>query len=143
MMEDIIVKMIEEPELSDPVLVEGLPGVGNVGKLAAEHLIGEMSFKRFCMIYSKHLPPQVSVGDDGIVELVRHELHYLKGDGKRRDIVILAGDYQGLTPEGQYILAHETIEIAKKLGIREIYTLGGFGVVRMVSGLRLRNPSYW
>jgi uncharacterized protein len=29
----------EMPVLVDPVLVEGLPGVGNVGKLAAEHLV--------------------------------------------------------------------------------------------------------
>jgi len=33
------VEAVADPDLTDPVLIEGLPGVGHVGKLAAEHLI--------------------------------------------------------------------------------------------------------
>ena len=32
----------ERPQLKDPILVEGLPGVGNVGKLAADHLVEQL-----------------------------------------------------------------------------------------------------
>jgi proteasome assembly chaperone (PAC2) family protein len=38
-MENVIINYLQKPDLKDPVLIEGLPGVGNVGKLAAEHLI--------------------------------------------------------------------------------------------------------
>ena len=33
------VEAVADPDLTDPVLIEGVPGVGHVGKLAAEHLI--------------------------------------------------------------------------------------------------------
>ena len=37
----------EKPDLSHPILIEGLPGVGTVGKLAAEHLIDEIVMKEY------------------------------------------------------------------------------------------------
>ena len=39
---------IEEVQLKNAILLEGLPGVGNVGKLAATHLIEELNAKK-CM----------------------------------------------------------------------------------------------
>ena len=38
---------IEDVKLKDAILLEGLPGVGNVGKLAAMHLIEEFHLKPF------------------------------------------------------------------------------------------------
>ncbi len=101
-MKDVIIRFMERPQLNDAVLIEGLPGVGNVGKLAAEHLVEELKMTKFAEIYSKYLPPQVTVGEDGVVSLVKHDLHYKKGEDGKRDLVVLSGDFQGLTPEGQY-----------------------------------------
>jgi len=42
-MDDIEIDEVATPELDDPVLIEGLPGVGHVGKLAAEHLLEEFA----------------------------------------------------------------------------------------------------
>ena len=36
----------EEVQLENAILLEGLPGVGNVGKLAATHLIEELNAKK-------------------------------------------------------------------------------------------------
>jgi len=131
-MENVKIKYLDKPQLKDAVLIEGLPGVGNVGKLAAEHLVEELDFIKFAEIYSRFLPPQVIVGDDGTVSLVKHDLYYRKGDGKGRDLVLLTGDYQGLTPEGQYELSYETVSIAKSLDVKLIFTLGGYGVIKLV-----------
>lgn len=129
-MQDIMIKYIEKPELKDPVLIEGLPGVGNVGKLAAEHLRDELDGKKFADIYSKYFPPQVLVSDEGIVKLVNNELFYVKT--KHNDLIFLVGDYQGLSPEGQYELSAEILVMAKEFGVKRIYTLGGYGLGRMV-----------
>ena len=67
---------IEEIKLKDAILLEGLPGVGNVGKLAAMHLIEELKAKKCTEIYSSHFPPQVLIDDDGVVKLVNNELYY-------------------------------------------------------------------
>ena len=137
-MDKIYIEYLTKPDLKDPVLIEGLPGVGNVGKLAAEHLIEKLKAEKFANIYSRFFPPQVLVGDDGVVRLVSNELYYVKQDNdKSRDIVFLIGDYQGLTPEGQYELSIKVLEIAEEFNIKMIFTLGGYGLGRMVEKARV------
>lgn len=136
-MDDIILVYKERPKLRDPILVEGLPGVGNVGKLAAEHLVDQMKAVKFVDIYSKYFPPQVLVNDSGTIKLVSNEMHYVRREDKPNDLLILVGDYQGLTPEGQYELADRTLKVAKELGVRRIYTLGGYGLGRMIEKPRV------
>src|SRR5437773_12460986 len=100
-MENITIRYLDHPKLEDPTFVEGRPGIGNVGKLAAEHLKDELKAVKFAEIFSKYFPPQVLVQDDGQVKLVNNEMHFVKrGHGK--DMVLLTGDYQALTPEGHY-----------------------------------------
>lgn len=136
-MESIKTIFYEEPKLNEPILIEGLPGVGNVGKLAAEHLLDQIDAVKFADIYSKHFPPQVVVDDEGVIKLVNNELFYSKGDGVRPDLILLVGDYQGLTPEGQYELSDHVLEIAKKFGVKMIFTLGGYGIGKMVEEPRV------
>lgn len=131
-MKDIIMKNYERPVLTDAVFIEGLPGVGNVGKLAAEHLVEELSLKKFASMYSKYLPPQVTVGDDGVVSLVKHDFYYRQGAAGQKDIVLLTGDFQGLTPEGQYELTQAALDVIKKLSVSLVFTLGGYGVIKLL-----------
>src|SRR2546430_4920401 len=131
-MDNITIRYTDHPKLDDPIFIEGLPGIGNVGKLAAEPLKDELKAVKFAEIFSKYFPPQVLVQDDGQVKLVNNEMHFVKrGPGK--DIVLLTGDYQGLTPEGQYELSDFILQELKKLGVRRIFTLGGYGMGRMVT----------
>ena len=135
-MDSITIRYSETPNLKDPILVQGLPGIGNVGKLAAEHLRDELDGKKFAEIYSKYFPPQVLVLDDGLIRLVQNELYYVKRT-KGKDIVFLLGDYQGLTPDGQYELADFVLKELQKLGVRRVFTLGGYGMGRMVNTPRV------
>ena len=136
-MDNIKIVFLEEPELQSPIMVEGLPGVGNVGKLAAEHLLEQVKATKFADIYSKFFPPQVLLDDDGVIRLVNNQLYYSKGDGKRPDIIFLTGDYQGLTPEGQYELSDYILQLSKKWNVKLIFTLGGYGIGKMVEKPRV------
>ena len=136
-MDNIKMIVTEMPVLEDPILVEGLPGVGNVGKLAAEHLVEQLKATKFADIYSKYFPPQVLVDDEGLIRLVNNELYYSKGEGKRPDIVIPVGDYQGLSSEGQYELSDHVLNVMKGLGVKRVYTLGGYGVGKMLDKPRV------
>jgi hypothetical protein len=136
-MDDIIIRYLDRPKLRDPVMVEGLPGVGNVGKLAAEHLIDQVKATKFAEIFSKYFPPQVFVSDDGTIRLVSNELYYLQRPDQPNDLLILVGDYQGLTPDGQYALSDHMIKIAKGFGVKRIYTLGGYGLGKMIEKPRV------
>ena len=122
----------EDIQLKDAILLEGLPGVGNVGKLAATHLIEELKAKKCMEIYSSHFPPQVLIDDDGIVKLVNNELYYYNGSGKTRDLLFLVGEYQGMDSSGQYDLCTQLVDLVKKIGVTTIYTLGGYGLGKLV-----------
>ncbi len=133
-MEEVIVRYIgKKPSLKNPILIEGLPGIGNVGKLAVEHLIENIGAKKFIEIYSKDFPPQVFINADGTVKLVRNELYYYKAKNrKQHDLILLTGDYQGLSSSGQYELAHTILKIAKEFNVKQIFTLGGYGLGREI-----------
>jgi hypothetical protein len=136
-LDEILVTHHERPVLKGPIFIEGLPGVGNVGKLAAEHLVDELKATKFITLQSKFLPPQVLVGDTGILRLVSNDMYYLKGKGKGPDMIFLVGDYQGITPEGQYELAYRSLELVEKYKVKRIYTLGGYGVGRIIEKPRV------
>ncbi len=62
-----------EKALSEPVMVVGLPGIGLIGKLVAEHLISEIKAEKIMEIFSPSFPPQVNVNPDGTIKLVSNE----------------------------------------------------------------------
>jgi uncharacterized protein (TIGR00162 family) len=121
-MDDFEIEEVSEPTLEEPILIEGLPGVGHVGKLAAEHLVEELDGELISRIYSTHLPAQVSV-DDGVTQLASAELHSVDADGT--DIVVLTGDHQAQDTVGHYGLTSAFLDQAEALGVSELYALGG------------------
>lgn len=129
-MRETTVRKIKELDLKDPILIEGLPGVGHVGKLVAEHLIEELKAEKVIEVYSPHLPPQVIVLDDGTVKQVRNEIYAYRG--KDRDLLILVGDYQSATNEGHYELTGAFLDLCEEFGVGRIYTLGGYGTGQFV-----------
>lgn len=137
-LEDVIIRQEAKPKLRSPIFIEGLPGVGNVGKLASEHLIDELGGVRFAQIYSKYFPPQVFVLDDGTVRLVSNDLFYVKtGPKHKNDLILMTGDYQGLSPEGQYELTDRILKFIKGLGVKRMYTLGGYSLGKNVDEPRV------
>jgi uncharacterized protein len=129
------VRVVERAPVTvkEPVFVEGLPGVGNVGKLAVEHIVDELKAELVAEIYSTEFPPQVFVKADGTVKLVNNLLYQApKGPRNGRDLLLLTGDYQGLTPSGQYEIADAVLDLVERHGCREIFTLGGYGLGRLV-----------
>ncbi|MDY6817253.1 MAG: proteasome assembly chaperone family protein [Halobacteriales archaeon] len=122
-MEPLEVESIAEPELEAPVLIEGLPGVGHVGKLAAEHLIEENDSQLVRRVYSEYFPPQVSVDDAGVADLACVEFHAVETTD--RDLLVLVGDHQAQETAGHYRLTDTFLDIAESFGVEEIYALGG------------------
>ena len=134
-MEKIMIKNYEEPELNSPIFVGGLPGIGNVGKIAADYFVDKLKMKKMADIYSEFLPPQVFINNN-VVHLVRESLYYKK-TGRKNDLIFLTGDFQGTTQEGQYELSFRTLEFLKKYKVSMVYTLGGYSVGKIVDEPRV------
>ena len=127
------INVLEEIELENPIFIEALPGLGHVGKLAADHMIDELQATKFAEIYSPTFPPQVLIKEEGIIENMLNELYYLKGVGENNlDLIILVGNTQALSPEGQYLMCKDILEFVKGYGIDRIYTLGGMAIPQPV-----------
>ena len=122
-MDEFEIDDIADPELDEPVLVEGLPGVGHVGKLAAEHLLEELDGELVRRVYSTHFPPQVSV-EDGRTQLASAEFHAVTPDDGR-DMLVLTGDHQAQNNTGHYGLTTTFLDIGEEFGVEEVYALGG------------------
>ncbi|MHC3438088.1 proteasome assembly chaperone family protein [Natrialbaceae archaeon A-gly3] len=124
-MDELDVETVAEVDLDDPVLIEGLPGVGHVGKLAAEHLLEELEVETTLVrrIYSREFPPQVSI-EDGVANLTCAKVHAVSvPDG--RDLLVLTGDHQAQTNDGHYLLTEAFLDVAEEFGASEMYALGG------------------
>ncbi|MBN2110964.1 MAG: proteasome assembly chaperone family protein [Methanosarcinaceae archaeon] len=119
-----VIRLKEEVQLNNPVFLVGLPGVGHVGKLVAEHLIEELDAEKIIEIYSHHFPPQVLVDENSEISLVNNEMYICSTE--KSDILVLVGDHQSSTGEGHYELCDLYLDIAEELGVRRIYTLGGY-----------------
>ena len=129
-MEEIEVHELKKMKLDKPVMIEGLPGVGNVGKLVAEHMIQELDAEKIVEIYSWHFPPQVLVNSNGTVRLCKNELYAWKS--KKHDLLILSGDQQSVTNEGHYLIAEKLLDLIQRYDVSRIYTLGGYGIGQLV-----------
>ena len=129
-MEEIDAVEVSEIEAESPVLVEGLPGVGHVGKLVAEHLLEEFESRVVQRIYSYHFPPQCAVNEDGTTELVCAELYECEVDGV--ETLVLTGDHQSQTLDGHYKITEKVLDTAEEAGVERVYALGGVATGELV-----------
>ncbi len=129
-MKETTVQFLSKPKLKNPTVIEGLPGIGLVGKIAADHLISKTKAKKFCSMCSPHFPPQVITDAKGMVRLPANEFHHFSKNGK--DFIIVAGDFQGMTPRSQYEITGKILEVLKEFRPDIIYTLGGLGTGKVV-----------
>jgi proteasome assembly chaperone (PAC2) family protein len=113
------------PALENPVFVQGLPGFGNVGRIAAHLLIKFCEAKPFAELYSPSFPDYVSVSSKGICHLPRYEFY--SAPMKKNNLVIMTGETQ---PSFDDVVAHyhvcsEIVDFAERLGCHFIVTMGG------------------
>jgi len=120
---DYIVKHIKKVSLKKPILIEGLPGIGNVARISVDFLINKLKAKKILELYSFHFPNAVFLGENHKVEMPRIEFYHYKH--KTRDIVFLIGDIQPADEYASYSFSEQIIEVAHSLKVSEIITLGG------------------
>ncbi len=116
------VKILKPFEPNELVLVVGLPGMAYIGKLSVDYLIQQLKAELIGEVYSPYFPPYVIVKEDGLVELLRNELHSFRGEASR-DIVFLSGNSQAFSPEGQYEVSEKVLNWAVERGVKRVYSI--------------------
>ena len=116
------------PTLKNPVLIEGLPGIGNVGKVAIDFMIEELGAVKIYDFLSYTFPHSVFVNEDNIVELPCIELYYKQMGGKGPDLLLLSGDVQPIDEVSCYEFCELVLDVLKQFGGNDVITLGGIGL---------------
>ncbi len=121
-----VIKVFERPKLKNPILIEGLPGVGNIGRVAVGYLIEELGAKRFAKLYSEHFFPFVMLHENYQVHLLKNDFYYWKAKkAGQRDLILLVGDCQSLSTHGHYEIIEKILDFVEKFGVKEMFTVGG------------------
>jgi len=118
---DTRIHELAQVELKEPVLIQGLPGLGYVGKVAVDYFIEKLKPKKIGELYSSYLlfPDGnlgINISEDGTYSLPRYEF-FAYGE-RDPNVILLTGDAQP-SVTGQYEIA----SIVLKAG----YTMGGYG----------------
>lgn len=126
---EIVVENKKMPSLNNSLLIEGLPGIGNVGKIAIDFLIEELKAVKIYSFFSYKFPHTVFVNEKNLIEMPRLEMYYKKfNHPKKRDLLLLSGDIQPIDEESCYTFCEEVVKIAKQFKCQEIITTGGIGL---------------
>jgi proteasome assembly chaperone (PAC2) family protein len=124
-MDKAYLRKMFNPTLEKPVFVQGLPGFGNVGRIAAHLLIKFCEAKPFAELYSPSFPDYVSISSKGIAYLPKYEFY--AAPMEKNNLVIMTGETQ---PSFDDVLAHyqvcsEIVDFAEKLDCHFMVTMGG------------------
>jgi len=123
------IRQLFKPKLDKPTFVIGLPGFGNVGKIATRLLIKFAAAKPFAELYSPFFPDYVLINSEGICRPPRYEFY--ASSSEKRNLIILTGDTQ---PSLDDVIAH--YELCKEIldytvneyGTQFLITMGGVPV---------------
>jgi uncharacterized protein len=123
--------VVKKVNLSNAVLIVGLPGIGLVGKIALDYLMKELKPEKIAEVYAYSFPPSIHT-KNSIVNLIHDDIFYLK-KGKQ-EFVFLAGPVQPTldpkigTSQEHYEFAETLIGFFKSIGVKEVITLAGINI---------------
>lgn len=120
--------LLKEPKVERPVLVQGLPGLGFVGKLAVNYLIDELKLEKFAELYSTYLTlldgnTGININSNGTFFLPKFEFYTYRE--KKPHVIILTGDTQP-NIYGQYEVTEYVLDFIQKYDCQQVIALGGF-----------------
>ncbi|HZW56874.1 MAG TPA: PAC2 family protein [Nitrososphaerales archaeon] len=121
-------EVFSEPVLSrDPLLIVSVSTsipqyriLYSQARELASYLLRKLDFQMFSSMYSSAMPPAIGIEKDGIAGLVGVNFYY--NSAESRDVVLFAGYSSPASDEYEY--ASEVLAFAKKLGIKQIVSIG-------------------
>ncbi|MFW9850105.1 MAG: PAC2 family protein [Candidatus Thorarchaeota archaeon] len=112
--------------LKSPVAIVGLPGIGNVGRIAIEALIESLNAAPVLDFYCDDFPARVVVRD-GISQFPKSSIHlYRAAPDEPHDALFLTADHQPATGKGVFDYAEFVVDRFYNLQVREIYSLAAY-----------------
>jgi proteasome assembly chaperone (PAC2) family protein len=122
----IRLRELEKVKLREGVLVQGLPGIGLVGKLAVDYVVRELRLPKVAEAYIDGLMLQANVAvfvdDEAVIRLPTYDFHLFRGS--RRDVLFLTAPAQPVAWM-QYEVAEHVLDYFQSIGGVEVVGVCG------------------
>ncbi len=115
----------KDVEVEKPLLIEGLAGIGHVGRNCVSFLAEKLEAEKIGELQSHHFPPYTIVNDNKVLESLKNDIYYVEINGK--EVILIEGNAQASNNEGHYEIAEEVLDFAEEKKVEEIITIGGYG----------------
>ncbi len=119
-------RYLKSLKVGNPLMIVGLPGIGNVGKIAVDFLIDELKAKKVLDFFSYSFPNAVFINEESLIDVPIIEVYYKKLSGA--DLFLVGGDIQPIDDVGCYEFCELLLNEYKKFGGKRLITLGGVGL---------------
>jgi uncharacterized protein (TIGR00162 family) len=123
------IEKLSNEKISNPILIEGLPGIGNVGKIATDFIVDKLKAKKIFEITSYKFPHCVFVNEKNLVELPTIEIYHKKV--KNKSFLFLVGDVQPMDEYACYEFCDKILDLFQQHKGKEIITLGGIAIEKV------------
>ncbi|MEM2131381.1 MAG: PAC2 family protein [Candidatus Woesearchaeota archaeon] len=127
----------EKIDISNSILIVGLPGIANVGKIVCDFLIEELKAKKVAEFSSYNMPNSVFVNENNLIEMPKIEMFFVEIENKnnknnnkkeKNKILILTGDSQPVDEVSCYSFCDSVLDYFVDNKGDYIITLGGIGL---------------
>src|SRR3989344_905378 len=81
--DDLLIKVFKKPRLKKAIVIQGLPGMGSVGKIAVDFLVSATKAKKIAEIRSYLLPSYAFVNKENVLDVPKTPMLYLTGTDPR------------------------------------------------------------
>src|SRR5216683_7588821 len=126
---DTRINELSKVSLKEPILIQGLPGLGYVGKVSVDFFIEKLKPKKIAELYSSYLlfPDGnlgINISEDGTYSLPKYEFYAY--NEREPHAIFLTGDAQP-SVTGQYEVASMVLDYVQQSGGKMVFTMGGYG----------------
>ncbi|OYT31571.1 MAG: hypothetical protein B6U94_02735 [Thermofilum sp. ex4484_79] len=123
----VIIKKLKDVRLRHGVLIQGLPGIGFVGKIAVDYILSELKLPKVAELYSDGLllpigNAGVYIDEKGVFSVPCYKFHLLVGE--ERDLLFLSSEVQPVS-WSQYEVADKVLEYFRSIGGEEVVAVCG------------------
>ena len=126
----------KQPRLNNPIVIEGLPGIGNIGKIAVDFIVDELKAEPLLQVQGNALPNSVFIAEDNLLELPKIEVFFKKfpvkktaqkkgkqkkvTQKKQRDLLFIVGDVQPTDEKASYEFCNTLLKVMKDYKAKEL-----------------------
>ncbi|NHI91410.1 MAG: hypothetical protein EAX96_02835 [Candidatus Lokiarchaeota archaeon] len=116
-------KDFNKNELNNPVCIQGMPGIADVGKLSIDNLTKNLNATKIMDITFDDYPAGAII-NESLLYVPKVEIYFWKDPQGKNDLFFITADAQPMSPRGIYALSEYICDLLAEFKVTQVITLG-------------------